>query len=144
MPASIYTPGYGSTLAYAVITGGSPGAYNHIGQSVDLGGPSPEVGDIKVTNNDSPNNTHEYGPGMIEPGVIEFELVYESTVLEALYALFGNGIIYSFQETFPDNSYWTFTGYFKKFGTETKTEDDAIKNKISIKVTGKPVFTPHS
>lgn len=141
MSASVYTVGYGSILSYATLTAGVAGSYTAIAQTVDLTGPDPEVGDINVTNNDSPANTKEHAPGMIEPGTMDFELIYKKAVTTTLYGMFGDGNVYGFKETYPDGSTWVFQGYLSKFGMETKTEDQAIKNKITIKLTNKPAFT---
>src|SRR4051812_47142549 len=117
--SSTATVGYGSIIAYS--TDGS--SYTTVAQTVDLTGPEPEVGEINITNNDSPANTKEYIPGMIEPGELEFEVVYKKAVCAALYAMFGDGIAYFWKETYPDGSTWVFKGFLKKFGTETETED---------------------
>ena len=138
--ASNVTLGFGSNLAYS--TDGT--SYTDIAQTVDLEGPSPEVGDVNVTNNDSPSNTKEYVPGMIEPGEQEFTVVYSKTVCAALYGMFGTGVIYFWRETYPDGSKWEYKGYLKSFGTEAPTEDGAIMNTVSIKLTTKPTFTAAS
>jgi hypothetical protein len=145
--ASQYTVGFGSYISYATETVGlgtsssSTGSYTKIAQTIDLNSPMPEVGDIKITNNDSPNNTHEYAPGLIEPGTLEWEVVYVKSTFETIYAFLGNNSIYSFQETFSDGSVCTFSGYWKTLGVEGKTEDDALKGKMSIKLTSKPVWS---
>ena len=130
------TPGYGAQLGYS--TTGSD--YTNIAQTVDLTGPEPEVGEVGITNNDSPDNTKEYMPGMIEPGTQEFELIYKKSVCNTLYGMFGNGITYFWKLEYPDGSSWTFKGFLKSFGTEAPTEDEAMKNTIGIKLTNKPTF----
>lgn len=135
--ASLYTVGFGSAIYYSA----DGTTYTKIAQSRDLKGPNPEVGDIKLTNNDSPNNTKEYAPGMIEPGEIDFELVYDKAQAATLYAMFGDGLIHFWREVYADGSKWEFKGYIKKFGTETKTEDEANTTTVTIKLTNKPVFT---
>ncbi len=132
------TLGYASQLYHAP-TGTT--TWVKFAASIDLKGPEPEVGDVKITNNDSPGNTHEYKPGMIEPGTQEFDVIYNKTQAAAIYATFGDGNIYDYAEVYPDGAGWTFSGYLKKFGTETKTEDEAIKNQITLKLTTKPVFS---
>jgi hypothetical protein len=143
MPASTFTVGYGSKIYMATITmpAGTIGTYTAIAQTKDLKGPEPEVGDIKITNNDSPNNTKEYAPGMIEPGEMSFEMVYTKTQATTLFAAFGDGNTYSFKELYVDGSTTIFPGFIKKIGIETKTEDEANMAHITIKLTGKPVFT---
>jgi hypothetical protein len=135
------TKAYGSIIAWSTTENGS---YTAVAQSKDLAGPSPEIGDIDMTNNDSPNNTKEYYPGggLIEPGELEFQLIYEKGQCDDLYTTFGDGIGYWYRETFPDGSQWKFPGYIKGFGTEGETDDGLFENNITLKLTGKPVFTP--
>ncbi len=137
MPASVASKGYGSTLGHSV----DGVAYTAVAQTVDLSGPEPEVGEVNITNNDSPDNTKEYLPGMIEPDELEFEVIYKKTQAATLYGLFGNGIVYFWQITYPDNSNWKFKGFLNAFGTEAPTEDEAIRNTVGIKLTSKPTFT---
>jgi hypothetical protein len=146
MSASVYTLGFGSFISYATITAGTPGTYTKITQTRDVNSPMSEVGDVKVTNNDSPNNCHEYAPGLIEPGDIEWDCVFTKTQFETVSAFLGNGIVYSFKETFPVDSAagtaptCTFPGYFKSIGVESKTEDEAVIAKFKVKLTGLPVW----
>ena len=132
------TPGYGAQLGY----GTDGNSYTSILQTVDLGGPEPEVGAVGITNNDSPDNTKEYMPGMVEPGEMEFEVVYKKSVCAAVYALHGDGVTYFWKLTYPDGSHWTFKGFVTTFGTEAPTEEGAMKNTVGIKLTNKPVYTP--
>lgn len=133
------TIGFGSTLSHSTTSGGT---YTPIAQTVDLNGPEPEIGDVKITNNSSPNRTHEYNPGgLIEPGTLEFQVVYAKAACATLYAMFGDQTVYFWKETYPDGSYWSFQAYVNKFGTEAPTEDSAIMNTIGLKLTGKPTFT---
>lgn len=141
MSASNYTLGYGSTISIAPIAGGTVGSYVAIAQTVDLNSPASEVGDVNITNNDSPNNTKESVPGMIEPGDLEFEVVYVKAQFQTLAGYRGDGNIYSFKETFPDGAVCVFPGYIKKLSLEGKTEDDALKGKITIKLNGKEVWS---
>ena len=125
--ASKYTSGFGSTVSVATNTAGTPGTYALIGQTKDVKGPDSEVGDVKVTNNDSPNNTkEEYGPGMIEPGTMGWELVFSNTIYTTLYGKFGDGNLYFWKETFPDGSTMVAPGFLKKAPITTKTEDEAM------------------
>lgn len=133
---STATKAFGSVIA----VGDDDLAYVDVAQSVDLSGPSPEVGDINITNNDSPDNCKEYKPGMIEPGELEFELIYTKAQCATLYGKFGDDTVYFWRETYPDGSTWKFQGYIKSFGTEGETEDGALTNSVTIKLTTKPAF----
>lgn len=132
---------FGSTLAYATITSGTVGTYTQIAYTEDLKSPDIEVGDIKITNNSSPDNTHEYMPGLIEGGTVEHDIVYTTSVAATLYGLCDATTIYSWQETYPDGATFVWTGYVKGFGIEGKTDDGDLKNKMKVKVCSKPVFT---
>jgi hypothetical protein len=132
-----YTQGFGSqiwmaptTLSAGVYT---PGTYVKIGQTKDIKGPSIEAGEIKVTNNDSPNNSKEKRPGMADPGDMSWEIVYTPAGYTALYASVGDGNMYSFKEIFTDGSGFVGLGFLKKAPVETKTEDEA--NMVSVEVT---------
>ena len=142
---SNYTSGFGSSILMATTTysGGAftVGTYVKVAQSKDLKSPEPEVGDIKITNNDSPNNSKEYRPGMIEPGETEFDWIYFPSQQATLYATLGDGNIYGWKEVFPDGSNCVWLGYIKKIGIETKTEDEAITGKVTIKAINKMVYS---
>jgi len=144
MAATKYTVGYGSKVYYATNTAGTPGSYTVIGQTLDIKGPDSEVGDIKLTNNDSPYNTKEYAPGMVEPGTIGWEMVFDDTIHATLYALFGNQTLYFWKEVFTDGSTMVAPGYLKKLPITTKTEDEADMVSVEVKLTGLAVFTAGS
>ena len=130
------TKAYGASLHYS--TNGT--TYTEIAQTVDLGGPEPEVGEIKITNNDSPDNTQEYIPGLIEPGDYEFQIVYAVNACATIYSLMDAQTVYYWRVTFPDGAKWEFRGFVKGFGTEGQTDDGAIMTTMTIKLTGKPTF----
>lgn len=132
------TKAYGSQLYYK---GPSDGDWVKIAQTRDLSSPSPEKGDINITNNDSPDNTKEYRPGMVEPGDLEFELIYEKSQQAELLGLMDDDAIYEFAIEYPDGAGWEFVGYVKGFGTEGETEDGVLVTTCTIKVTGMPEFS---
>ncbi len=140
--------GFGSNISYGTLnaTTGAIGTYLLIAQSIDINTPIPEVGDIKLTNNSSPTGgnpagAHEYAPGMTEPGDVEWDVVYVKAKHEAVNALVGNGLLYSFQEAFPDGTIYTFPGYFKSAGIEGKTEDGALMGKMKAKAASPGAWT---
>jgi hypothetical protein len=135
---------FGSILYYAPIVSGAPGTWVEIAYTEDLKTPDIEVGDIKITNNQSPNNTHEYMPGLIEGGTVEYDIVYTSSVAGTLYGLLDAATTYAWQEVYPDGAAMVWFGYVKGFGIEGKTEDGDLKNKMKVKVCSKPTFTSGS
>jgi hypothetical protein len=144
MSASQYTPGFGSKVFYAPSVSGAAGTYVEISQTRDIKGPDSDVGDIKVTNNSSPNNTREYGPGLIEPGTIGWEVVYKDTAYTTLMTMLGDGAIYWWKEVFTDGSTIVGPGYLKKAPLVSKTEDEAIVINVEVKLSGKAVWTDGS
>ena len=141
MPASSATLGFGSQLFFGPAAG--PAA-TKVAQTVDLSGPEPEVGEVEVTNNDSPDNTREYLPGLIEPGSLDFEVVYSTAQAQTLYGLVGDGLVHSWRIGYPDGSAFNFLGFVNKFGIEAPTEDEKISNTVGIKLTAKPTFSANT
>ena len=137
MPTTQAVKAYGSILEYGV----NGTTYTKLAQTVDLGGFQPEVGDINITNNDSPNNTKEYIPGMIEPGTYDFSIIYDSSLASTIEDYADATTVYYWRVTFPNGDKWVARGYVKKVEYSGKTEDGAVEGKISIKITGKPVLT---
>ena len=111
------------------------GPFTSMAQSVDVKSPEPEVAKVKVTNNDSPNNSQEYIPGLFDPGDLELEVIYTPTVQAQWYADFAARSVQWYTVVFPDGSGWKFPGFVQKFGDETKTENEAIKAKVTVKPT---------
>lgn len=130
------TKGYGASLAW----GTTPGSLTDIIQIRDISGPSVEVGEVDITNQDSANEFKEWLPGFADAGEVEFNVVYTKAQCASLYSIVANGDIYYFVLTLRDGSTWAFYGFIKNFGTEVEYEDSVIENEISIRVTGKPTF----
>ena len=131
------TVGYNSQLFVAPITGTTIGTYTKIAQTRDISTPEEEIGDIDVTNNDSPDNTKEYRPGMIDPGSIDFEAVYESTQWLAICDMFGDGAVYAWKEVLADGMTALFKGWVSKRSIDTKTDNEADTTKFTVRTTGK-------
>jgi len=131
------TLGFGSQIYKK---NGSDADFVKIAQSKDLNSPESEIAKVKITNNDSPNNSQEYVPGLIDPGSLEFEWIYTKAQQAILYADWAARVAISWKEVFPDGSGWTFTGFLTKISNETKTEDEAIMGKVSITLTTAAVF----
>jgi len=127
--------GFGTTIKYAAV-GVTPDTL--IAQVMDVSGPSIAVDDVEITNNDSPSEYKEYVPGLKDGGEVSFDIIYEESQCSTLYGLVGTKK--DWRITKPDNSYIGFTGYIKGLGDETPM-NDAVKNSITIKITGAPTFT---
>ena len=92
------TSGFGSQI-YVSPNGST---WTMVGQGKDLKSPEPDLAKVKVTNNSSPNRSQEYIPGIFDPGDLEFELVYESSVQTILAGYFAAATIVQWKEIFPD------------------------------------------
>lgn len=142
--ASKYAAGFNSKVWYATNTAGTAGTYTALAQTMDIKGPDSEVGDIKITNNDSPTNSKEYAPGLTEPGTMSWNLVYRDDAYATLLSMFGNLSTYFWKEVFSDGSTWVGIGYIKKAPLVTKTEDEANTVEVEIKLVTTPTFTAGS
>lgn len=135
------------------IDGELPGVhYERIGRVTDIGSFTPEADEIEVTNNDSPKDDQgawkEYVSGLADGGEVEITLQFHKSDAASVWALFRKDK--AFQVIFPDGgvspstgSRWEFAGFIKKFGNEVEREK-IVTTKLTIKVSGKPIFTAAS
>lgn len=132
--------GYGTTLGYATTQGGS---YTAITLVTDLNKPKVSVTDVNVSSLLSTSAAKEFIPGMIEGGEPSFKLLFDKTQEAALYALLRT--TYWWKITLADSgSTWVWQGHIKEFGGDAVPMDDKVETSVTIKVTGKPVFTAGS
>jgi len=100
---------------------------------------SPEVDDIDITDFDSLEAWREFKPGLKDGGEVEITLQYEesqnSTLQGTLLA-----VTRAWQVLFPDGSDVQFNGHINGIDHEDPV-DDKIMQTVTIKVTGKPIFT---
>ncbi|HEV7299209.1 MAG TPA: phage tail tube protein [Tepidisphaeraceae bacterium] len=138
---STATKAFGSKLSFCTTVDGT---YTKIAQTKDLAMPSPEIGEIEITNDDSPNNAKEYlgGGGLIEPGELEFATIYNKAGWTALYTMFGDGENYFWEEEFKDGAKYRFEGYLKNIGGEGETVDGVYEGSLTIKLTTAPTYIP--
>lgn len=128
------TRAIGTTFGYS-------GGTDVIAGVFSLSVPDIEVADINVTTYDITDNAHHYASGLIEGGEVELGVIYTPAKFAVLYDDLGDTS--EFTITFADGSTLEITGYIKSIGTEMPDADDdeVMRNTISIKVSGKPVFT---
>jgi len=126
------TLGYGTTLS-----GATTGA---IGEIVDVGLPDQTVDDVDVSTSDSPDKFMEFIPGMINAGQISLQLVYEKANYNTVQGALGaDPEIWTI--TFPDGSTFACSGYIKANGGSSPIKDK-IGQSVTLKLSGKPTFTP--
>src|SRR5579863_5676236 len=122
--ATPYTPAYGSQFFYST----DDSTWTLLGYTADIDGASPERGEIKLTNNQSPNNAEEVEPGMLKLGDTTFDLVYSYSALTAINAMLTVNAAttqYYFKELWVDNHGVTYAGFMKSAKESGKTEDGA-------------------
>ena len=133
------TPGHSTLFAYGnQATFAESTSWTEVAQIVDIGPPEIEADDIDVSNMKSPEQFKQFDPGWADAGEVEVTVQYEKAAATALYALFRQKK--GFKMTFEDGSSWGLDGYIKKFGGEVDREG-VITQTITVKVSGKPLFT---
>lgn len=136
---------FGSQIAVQYLQTGSYIVLNSVG---DFTGPEVSVETIDVTTHDSPDAFNEFIAGMADGGSVDFDLVfeYDSAAHETLYNSVAARGIHNFRVQLPgftstsDGGYWQFAGLFTKIGAAMPVKDK-LSASVSIKVSGKPVYT---
>ena len=129
-------------------------AFSGMGTTVSIGGtlfvatsittPTLKRGSIDVTSLSSPNNCKEFVPGMLEAGDFSMDFYFPGdgvtlaeTMTEALEANYQKAFVI----TFPNTGGATFNAFITDFTIDPVTVgDNAVKGKITAKVTGKPTY----
>lgn len=130
---------YGSTLSYS-LTGVPP--YTVISEVLDVT-IEETITETKVTHLTSPNRTHEYKPGFIEPGTATFTANYvpgASGNYNVLVGLRGTAGVF-WKITDPDGGVSDFQGHISRVAKRTP-DDDRITVEASIKLAGNVAYTP--
>lgn len=137
------THSYGTYLAY-----GTDGVnYTNIADIKDADAGETDVSDAEVTHLLSSNGHKEYIPGLAEGGEATFQLYMGKAQLNTLYGLVRTSGLY-WKIYFPlisgeaNNTTWVFNGHIKKLGRGKAGQDEVIMCPMTVKVTGKPTFTP--
>jgi len=126
--------------------GGTDGTevFTEIAEVKSVSGPELGMGIIDVTNMQSPNNTREFLPSLIDPGEVSFDinLLGGSVAHKALKTDMEARTRRNFQLVFTDanGSYLAFAGYLVGFGFSASIEE-ALSASLRIKVTSTPTWT---
>ena len=137
------TKGYGTKVAYSDVNddGEATGSYTDFARVTNFGGIDVEADDIDVSHLESPNAFKEFIAGWADGGELEIDVQFHKDGADAVWALYR--LDKSFQTTFVDGSTWTVGGYIKKFGQEVE-KDGIISTKLTVKVSGEPIFAAAS
>lgn len=135
MAASSAVIGYNSGIGESATSGGT---YTDLAEvlSIDDG---LDVKPVKVSHLKSDNATHEYAPGMIEPGTINLELNFYKTQYASILSVLRT--VRYWKITTSDGSITALKGFYQKLMKKVADGDDRITATVSMKVSGLPTFT---
>lgn len=137
MAASSGAVSYGTTLKYD--SGGS--SYVAIAEVSSIESPELQVTPTEFTHLTSDNNYKEYKPGMIEAGQLGCEINYVKTTLTLLKGWVDAGTVNTWRIITVQGSYLTFSGFIISLKPFDVGLDDKLAASMTIKLSGKPVFT---
>jgi predicted secreted protein len=102
-----------------------------------------ESDEIDTTTLDSADEFKEFIAGSKDAGSIDLEgnIVTESAVA-ALLALANSRSIEEWTVEYPSGATWAFSAFVKSFKDGEKTTDGLATFKASLRVSGKPTYTP--
>jgi len=123
--------GFGATF--------SGSALGSIGELRSVPPPNISVAnDIEFGSMESTDGYIEYKAGMIEPGELALEIIYDADRYDALIDAIGDDD--TFTITWADTSTFVFSGYLKGLSAEVPYGDKMMIT-ATFKVSGKPTFT---
>lgn len=131
--------GYGSVLELAPYE--NPTAFEYVGEVRNFTLPSDTTEQQQATHMQSPNKTHEFVPGMTDPGEFGFEMNYVPGSESDLIMLAAKGKRKRVRITVPNGVQVLFTGARQSYEKTAETEG-VMTASASFKVSGEPVQTP--
>jgi len=136
MAASAAVNGFGAVFAY--ISSGS--TYTDLAEVLSVTPPSISVETIDATHMGSDDGFREYIASLKDGGEVTVNLNYVEASATLLQTLVLAGVE-TFKVTFPGSSTFVFNGIPTAFAFDDVVIDDKIAMSLTIKVTGKPVYT---
>jgi hypothetical protein len=134
------TIGYGSVLIVSTTTGGEV----NVAQVRSISGPGVSANDVDTTTLDSSTNYRTFTCGLLDPGEVSFQLVYDST--DATHSRLARymGLRYEADwkvcHSSTAGASTSFSGYVKGMSREVPL-DDLITCDLTVKVSGSPGYT---
>ena len=102
-----------------------------------------ESEEIDATDLDSPNNYKEFIAGSKDAGEVSLAgNIKDESNVEKMLALAESQSMEQWKVEYPSGATWTFTGFVKSFKDGEKTPDGLATFSASIRISGKPVYTP--
>jgi hypothetical protein len=137
MAATAAVAGFGAVFAYLST---DPSTYTDLAEVLSVTPPSISVETIDATHMASDDGFREHIPSLKDGGEVTVNMNYveaSATLLQTL-VLAGKE---TFRITFPGSSTYVFSGIPIAFSFDDVVIDDKVAMSLTIKVTGKPVFT---
>lgn len=134
------TIGYGTSLSYS--TNGTTSTLVKIAQVRSISGPDYSADNPECTTLDSTSRVREFAAGLIDPGELTFEIIYDAsdTTHKALVDLMSKQVKSLFEVVYPTTTQdENFVGFVSGLGIE-RPLDDVITASVSIKITGSTDF----
>ncbi|MFT6772469.1 MAG: hypothetical protein ACJA1L_000173 [Paracoccaceae bacterium] len=132
----------GHGITFGIHDGADPGAFDLIGEVIDITPPPLTTDQVEATHFLSAGGVREYIPGLKTPG--EGSLTINWVPGDAsdliLQALLTSGSVRSHQVTFPNGTIWTFDGYVKGFAPSTPI-GDRMTAVVTIQSSGATAIT---
>lgn len=127
--------GIGTTISYK--KNGASTSPVVIGSLTSIGEINPTADEVDVTTLDSTGGYREFVPGFKDSGEIALTGFHKDDAgQKAARAAFNNGESGEFVLTFPDDTTFTFDGFFKGYTVGSVEVDGAIGFGATIRVTG--------
>lgn len=102
-----------------------------------------ESEEIDATDLDSPDNYKEFIAGSKDAGEVSLAgNIKDESNVEKMLALAESQSMESWTVTYPSGATWAFTGFVKSFKDGEKTPDGLATFSATIRISGKPVYTP--
>ncbi|HQY88825.1 MAG TPA: hypothetical protein PK402_09210 [Tepidisphaeraceae bacterium] len=133
------------------------GEYTHVAKTQDWNLPDSELGASEFTNDDSPNFTKQYQPGMYEPGTVEGTYVYTDDAFEIMQELFERGkdeanraadaetpVTVFWKAELPSGAVASWQGFVTKNGLPMDGQDETTVSEFAIQVSGTMTYTAAS
>lgn len=102
-----------------------------------------ESEEIDATDLDSPNNYKEFIAGSKDAGEVSLAgNIKDESNVEKMLALAESQSMETWTVTYPSGATWEFSGFVKSFKDGEKTPDGLATFSATIRISGKPVYTP--
>ena len=132
----------GTTLTKKAPAGGS-GLDLLIAHLTSIGEIGLENEEIDVTDLDSADDFKEYIAGTRDAGDVSVSgNIVTDDAVATLYGLADSRTIEAWEVKYPSGAKWNFNAFVKSFKDGEKTPDGVATFSMSLRVSGKPTFTP--